>query len=172
MVKDNLENSITAFAEHYSLDINKACFDELQTCCFRYEIEECLCSVFENVGLSEEYETGTGPSEYLPELLEYALSYVGANHWRVSKIISTDNWMTANISLENNKSEHYEYSLNDVNESDCIPASFYSEFNEFARAYCEKSLLTFSSGFVRIIALPHQAIEDMEKILEHFSESM
>lgn len=136
----------------------------------RHEIEEGLYSVFEDVGVEGFMETGTAPDEYLPAIISTALQLLQVNDWSLGSVSSSDDWITADVSLEHMSDQVYEFTIHDNDDSDWLSFDVFTQLNQFARTHADLSLLTICSDDpYRVLTVPHQGLEEFEKIMQAYA---
>jgi hypothetical protein len=165
----SLKNALAQFANKYQFAIDDKHWSYLQEG-QRHEIEEGLFSVFDSYGTVAYAETGATPCEYLPDLIDTILNLLDEN-WQVEDVDSGDEWQTALVELVSSANDEYQFVIDDVNDSDWVPADLFIKLRAFSKAKCNKTFMTFfSDDPYLILALPHQAADELESIIEQFSE--
>ena len=165
MTQNVLKKTLLDFTQRYGFNIPDENWEMLVEEGEPYEIEFSLFSIFDNIGSACDPETGFGPSEYLPELIQDSLRLVSADDWRIDGVESRDSWSSATINLQNSQGSDYQIVIKGVEDSDWVPPSFYDGFNKFAETHCEKSLCAiYGEDAYRLIVMPHVAVKELQMI--------
>jgi|TARA_B100000965_G_scaffold378187_2_gene372828 hypothetical protein len=125
-----------------------------------------LFDAFELLGHVEYSEQGCGPANYLWELIDVYLQQIPGNSWKVYDCDSDDGWMTAKVELVSSDGETYQFVLEDIFDSDWVPAQLPAKMRAFSKENCDKTLVTFfgDDPFV-ILAMPHNAAEEIYSLI-------
>ncbi len=165
-----LEVRLHNFAEKYQFDIQYKCWSLIQEG-QRHEIEDSLFSLFNGYGQTGYVETGTEPSEYLPDIISTILHLLGAIDWQLKAINSSDEWVTVQVDLVHSSGELYQFIVEEVDASDWISPDIFFKMQDFSKARLDKTLMIFfSDDPYRMLALPHKAAIELGAIIDECSE--
>jgi hypothetical protein len=136
----------------------------------RHEIEDGICSALKENGLVRFAETGAPPPEYLPSVINDYLDMIEGKTWSINNVTTLNTWQTANVILKHKGGEDYSFTINNIDGADWVPYDLSVKMNEFSKTKCDKTLITFfSDDPYLILALPHEAAEELEGIIEQYS---
>lgn len=165
-----LKNRLSNFVAKYNFQISDECWSLIQEG-QRHEIEDGLFSVFNTYGTVGYSETGTSPSEYLPSIINEILQLLEVKDWELLELDSCDEWMTAQVELIHSSDQRYQFTIQEVDDSDWVPSDIFNKMQIFSRAKCNKSFVTFfSDDPYRMLTLPHEAALEIESIIDECSE--
>jgi hypothetical protein len=165
-----LEIKLRDFATKYKFKIKNENWQGIQEG-QRHEIEEGLVSLFEGHGKTAYAETGTEPCEYLPGLVKSILQLLGITEWLLEEVGSEDEWETAKVTLNHSSGERYQFIVAGVDGSDWVPSDLFIKMQNFSKAKCEKTLMTFfSDDPYLMLALPHEAAIELGTIIDEYAE--
>ena len=161
--KCDFEQDVRNFAQRYNYQLPKEAHFEPGD---KSLVHESLFTAFESLGYVEYSEQGCGPGSYLWDLVDVYLQQIPDNPWKVQDCDSDDGWMTAKVDLVKTSGETYSFVLEDVYDSDWVPAHLPAEMRKFSKENCDKTLVTFfgDDPFV-IVAMPHQAAEEIYALI-------
>lgn len=166
----SLENDLRKWVKHYALTVNEDAFEGLYAG-QRHEIEEGLFSLFCEHGSMQNAEMGTSPAEYLPSVIGDYLDLLPADTWKLASVTSKDGWETAQVELCHSNGDTYYFNVDDVSNSDWVPADLPSKMRKFSEDKADHTLIAFHSDdpYV-IVALPKQAAAELLEIIEAHHE--
>ena len=168
----NFEQRIRSFCSEYNLSVDGECLNNAEVT-YRYEMEELLFSAFQEVGSVSYAETGTSPAEYLPDVVGMYLSLLDQPQWDIESLTSEDGWDTASVILKNNEGSTNQFTINGIENSDWVPGDLSNKMRLFSKKYADKTLITFfSDDPYLVLALPHVVAEELELIIDEFSQSI
>lgn len=166
----SLENALRKWAKQYELAVNEDAFEGFYIG-QQHEIEDGLFSLFCEHGSMQYAEMGTSPSEYLPSLIRDYLDLLSADTWRVSSVKSNDGWETAQVDLCHSNGDAYRFKLDEVNDSDWVPADLAPKMQFFSAEKADQTLMTFYSDDPYVIVrLPHDAAKELDAIIDEYAE--
>jgi hypothetical protein len=95
---------------------------------------------------------------------------VKAKDWRVLSVSSNDGWKTADVKLESSAGEFYSFRIENVGNQDWVPVDVFAKVNTFAKKNANYSLSVFySDDPYRVLPLPHDAFNELEAIIERYT---
>jgi hypothetical protein len=166
----SLENTLREWVKQYELTVNADAFEGIYAG-QSHEIEDSLFSLFCEHGSMQYAEMGTSPSEYLPSLISDYLGLLSAETWKLSGVTSNDRWETAQVELSHINGDKFQFNLDEVNDSDWVPADLAPKMQKFSAEKADQTLMTFYSDdpYV-IVALQHEAAKELEVIIDEYAE--
>lgn len=169
-MKKSLREELVDFTRCHGFTIDDEHWNYLQEG-QRHEIHDGLFSVFEGFGAVAYAEAGTGPYEYLPDLIKTMLYLLDIKGWVLDDVDSEDQWQTAQVELIHSSGEIYQFVIDEVEDSDWVPMDIFKKMEEFAKEKCDKTIVIFfSDDPYRMLALPFDAAEELEAIILRHAE--
>lgn len=170
-MENKLVSRILEFANRNNIEVDEQYLDRLVVG-ERHELENALSSVFRPSGKIFFSEMGMPPDSYLLGLVSAYLGMLPGHQWGVNSVESDDGWTSAEVTLVNHNKEQYRYRLDEVNNSDWVPADFSEKLNIFTK---DRVGLTFvelhSDDPYLLMVLPNDVADELLSILEEFGES-
>lgn len=137
----------------------------------RHEIEDALVELFDGYGESFAIETGLGPHEYLPNVVEVILASLSPKEWALEDVYSEDDWDTAIVEMIHCQGDDYQFKVNEVCDSDWIPSNLFSQMGDFSKSQCNKTVVTFyGAEAYRVLMVVHKQANSLEAIISRYAE--